>query len=269
MNRRTSRNHKCRHGKHSRRRSRNRGIRLKSILVLSVLFTTLSVFKTGISANSDNPIVIHEPTIDELNSGDYDYYVPMAEEEEDVTVDWKTEIDNGSEVIITEDGSTLTKMDLPDEYYVDIDYSTFQPYMDVDTITNTAAPAYQICHSYDTYSDDYGLMRKPVEYGFTVNGQDDIIVALGNFYKPKGTVGQRFLVVTTTGSYTVIVGDEKDDAHTDQYRMFSYHGDGYAGLIEFIVETNYLSPDATRTGSIKNCGFYPTEGDIEALYQIT
>ena len=183
---------------------------------------------------------------------------------EAVTVDWKPMVDDGDPVIEVDD-TTLTRKNLPNAYY-NIDFSTFQPYMDVDCITSTGSSAYKLCNSYDTYSDEYGLMRKPSD-GFTVDGEDDYIVALGNYYKAKGSIGDRFLVATTTGYYTIVVGDEKDDGDTDPYNMYSYHGN-YAGLIEFIVQTHELTPMAKRMGSIHDCGNPIFAGDIIRIYRI-
>jgi len=181
-----------------------------------------------------------------------------------VNIDWKPMVNDGDPVIELYD-STLTRKNLPNAYY-NIDFSTFQPYMDVDCITSRGSAAYKLCNSADTYSDEYGLMRKPSD-GFTVDGEDDYIVALGNYYKAKGSIGDRFLVATTTGYYTIVVGDEKDDGDTDPYNMYSYHGN-YAGLIEFIVQTHELTPMAKRMGSIHDCGNPIFAGDITRIYRI-
>jgi hypothetical protein len=180
------------------------------------------------------------------------------------TIDWRPMVNNGDTTISLQN-TTLTRKCLPNAYY-NIDFSTFQPYMDVDCITATGSAAYQLCNAYDTYSDEYGLMRKP-STGFTVDGKDDYIVALGNYYKAKGSIGDRFLVATTTGYYTIVVGDEKDDGDTDPYNMYSYHGN-YAGLIEFIVQTDELTASARRMGTIHDCGNPIFAGDITRIYRI-
>ena len=56
---------------------------------------------------------------------------------------------------------------------------------------------------------------------FTIDGQDDYMIALGTFYKEKGTAGNRYLIETTTGAYTAITGSEKADmAETTRSRYY-------------------------------------------------
>lgn len=153
------------------------------------------------------------------------------------------------------------------------DYSTMQPYEDVNCITNESTSAFQVTHDDATYIDHYGLLRynRNASTEFTVDGKDDYVVALGTFYKGEGTpCGGRFLIVTDRGEYTVTVGDEKDDQHTGKYHMYSEHA-GKAGLIEFIVDEDTLDPTSKAMGSIF---FMPQSlggigGNIHYIYKIS
>lgn len=188
-----------------------------------------------------------------------------------VEIDVETMLNNnlGSNSINVEN-STLTKYDLPDVYYPGIDFSSFQPYMDYRCITNKSTPAYKVSHSELSYSDQYGLRRfQTTDDQFTIDGQDDYVIALGTFYKEKGTAGSRYLIVTTTGMYTAIAGDEKSDAHTDNRHMFSQHSDGScAGIVEWIVDQKALEPTMKRAGTITAGPVESLKGEILYIYGI-
>lgn len=161
---------------------------------------------------------------------------------------------------ISMNNATLSRYDLPDVYYPGIDFSSFQPYMDYRCITDKSSPAYKVSRSDLSYTDEFGMRRfQTTSDQFTIDGQDDYVIALGTFYKEKGTAGSRYLIVTTTGMYTAITGDEKSDAHTDARHMFSLHVDGScAGIVEWIVDQKNLEKTMRRAGTI-------TAGPIEAL----
>ena len=168
------------------------------------------------------------------------------------------------------DESVLVRYDLPDKYYPGIDYSSFQPYMPYTAITNKSTPAYKVVRSENCYTDEFGLRRyKTNDSQFTIDGQDDYIIALGTFYKEKGTAGSRYLIVTTTGMYTAITGDEKADEHTDAKGMFSRHCNGTkAGLIEWIVDKSALNPTIKKMGTVTYGGPEAARGEILYIYKI-
>lgn len=176
--------------------------------------------------------------------------------------------------IIETDDAVLVMQQLPDAYYPGINFSKFQPYMDWSMVTNPNSAAYAITRSENAYVDKSGYRRyKTTDDQFTIDGADDFVVALGTFYKPKGTCGQRFLIVTTGGMYTVICGDEKADIHTDGMNMFSWHGSNheYAGMIEWIVDQKVLYENdniASRMGSIHYSSNPALAGDIIMMYRI-
>lgn len=160
---------------------------------------------------------------------------------------------------------------LPSVYYGDIDFSSFSPYMDYKMVTDTSSNSYQTLNSEKLYIDDNGLCRYSVDDDqFTIDGKDDYVIALGTYYKEKGKTGQRYLIHTTGGYYTAIAGEEKADEHTDEYHMFVRHGENgqYAGMIEFLVDTDYLDSDIRAMGTVTACDDPVLQGEILGIFQI-
>lgn len=166
---------------------------------------------------------------------------------------------------------TFHAYDLPSVYYDGIDFSTFQPYMDYQMVTDTTSSSYQVCSSENIYIDDEGLCRYALDKDqFSIDGQDDYVIALGTFYKEKGVCGQRYLIHTTNGYYTATAGDEKADAHTDEYHMFVHHGEHgeYAGVIEFLVDSDNLSAEICTMGTVTASSNPILQGEILGIYEI-
>lgn len=173
--------------------------------------------------------------------------------------------------VVEEKEPEFIKYDLPSVYYGDIDFSTFQPYMDYKMVTDTSSNSYQVLNSEKLNIDDNGLCRYSVDDDqFSIDGKDDYVIALGTYYKEKGKTGQRYLIHTTEGYYTAIAGDEKADEHTDKYRMFVRHGENgqYAGMIEFLVDTDYLDSDIRTMGTVTACDDPVLQGEILGISQI-
>lgn len=204
---------------------------------------------------------------------DYSYYDPnpeviiINEKKDPVTV---INENIGSDVIETDFG-TLVRYDLPDVYYPGLDYSSFQPFMGYKHIKDKTSQAYHVVYSDKCYSDENGFRRYGTdsETQLTINSQDDYVIALGTFYKEKGTAGSRYLIVTSTGMYTAITGDEKADEDTDKYHMFSPHKNGTcAGIIEWIVDESNLNHDIKKHGTITKGPVEVLRGDILYIYKI-
>lgn len=175
---------------------------------------------------------------------------------------------NSTDGNITIGDTTFVKMDLPNKYYKYIDFSSFQPYMPYDTITNKKSQAYQICYSEHAYTDADGMRRYEVtDDQFSIDGIDDYIVAMGTFYKTHGVAGERFLIETTEGSFTVITGDEKSDLHTDSKNMFTTHG-GKAGIIEWIVDDSKIEEAVKKGGTVTKGSLEFLKGEIINIYKI-
>lgn len=184
----------------------------------------------------------------------------------------------GNDVIQTEFGS-LVKCGLPSDYGDTKDYSTFKPYMDYKAITARGTAAYRVSHSNSAYNDDKGFRRYNTSGSseFTVNnyvndngvlcGDDDYLIALGSYYTKGYKEGQRFLIITDNGMFTAKIGDHKANQHTDDKNMYSFHGK-YAGLIEFIVNTEGLEKSVRDTGTISSSSIEDINGKILAIYRI-
>lgn len=234
-------------------------VEIEDNVYISNLEFTLESSDVSYSAHDDNACEIDNQVHDNLNT-DIDVVVPFEETFDEMIGQDRIGLENG----------TLIRYDLPDKYYPGIDYSSFQPYMPYTAITNKSAAAYWVVHSNNCYTDEYGLRRyKTTDSQFTINGQDDYVIALGNFYKEKGSAGGRYLIVTTTGMYTAIIGDEKDDRHTDKMNMFSSHCNGSkAGLIEWIVDNSKLNSNIKLHGTVTAGGPEATRGEILHIYEI-
>ena len=181
---------------------------------------------------------------------------------------------NNQDEIQTPRNGVIVRKELPNLYYPSIDFSFFQPWMCYTAITSTTSQAWSIVRSERAYSDNYGFRRfKIPDDQFKVDGEDDYLIALGNYYKEKGLLGQRYLIVTENGMYTAITGDEKDDAHTDDHQMFSRHGRNleYAGVIEWIIDRNSENlPDSVwNTGTVTNGPIHKFHGEILSIYRIS
>lgn len=177
---------------------------------------------------------------------------------------------NLGEWIVSLTDCQLVQHALPDLYYGDaIDYSSFQPWMDYRSITNTASQGYAVCNSVNAYTDSNGFRRyRTGDNEFSIDGEDDYIVALGTYYKEKGVIGNRYLIVTSEGMFTVRTGDEKADEHTDQYNMFTLH-DGQAGVVEWIVDVYNIDDTVAATGNAARCeNFTAIHGEILYIYEI-
>lgn len=176
----------------------------------------------------------------------------------------------GENVILLE-GTALIKYKLPEDFHPHMNHSRFQPYMDYRAVKNKKSGAYKILNHQNAYSDDEGFRRLRVdENDFSISEEDDYLIALGNYYKKKGSVGDRFLIITTTGMYTAVVGDEKSNSHTDKRNMFTVHGKNrqYAGAIEWIVDSKKICKNIKRAGSITASNNPLFQGDILHIYKI-
>jgi hypothetical protein len=244
----------------------------------AIKFNNMTISVKGTAVHQDKNIAISENQITYIDIMQYDKintvdniiavevpYIPETEYQ----VEDQLENQIGDDLIIIDD-IRFIRHDLPDEYYPGIDYSSFQPYLPYDLITNKQAPAYDVVHSQNAYTDEYGLRRyyRDEETEFKINGQNDYIIALGTFYKDKGVVGNRYLIVTTNGMYTATTGDEKCDSHTDPMHMFSSHADNKAGVIEWIVDKNSLNDNIRRSGTVTNGGPDVVQGEILYIYEI-
>ena len=174
-------------------------------------------------------------------------------------------ISSANRVNVIDTGTMLVEKNLPK----DIDYSYFQSYMSYQMVTDKTSPAYDVINM-GTYIDTEGMLRKPTG-GFKINNQDDYVIALASYYTDyeitKDGTGIRYLVITSTGAYTAITGDEKDDVNTDPTSMYTPCGK-YAGLIEWIVDPTKLDKNVLTMGTM-TAGPNPIiQGEILHIYRI-
>lgn len=223
------------------------------------------------SVNERKELVQDQNVYSGYKGGEIEIHTLEYKETRDMyeVVDCMSSTTNGTTgEIIHLDNATLVEMELPSKYYGNIDFSSFQPYMSYYKVTNKTSPAYSVCHSENAYTDENGLRRyRTTADQFTIDGQDDYMIALGTFYKEKGTAGSRYLIETTTGAYTAITGSEKADDDTDKLNMFRSHGNK-AGMIEWIVDERCLNNDISAAGTVTNGPVEALKGEIISIYKI-
>ena len=110
----------------------------------------------------------------------------------------------------------------------------FKSYMDYRTITNKSSLQWQL--QQECWTDEDGLRRF----------EDYYVVALGTYYAES--VGKKFIIHFESGvSINVIVGDIKDDRHTDESnRYITFNGN----IVEFIVDTHKLNRMSLLMGDV-------------------
>ena len=237
------------------------------------LNTTIKIVNDDDESTDED--IIHEKEIETdetINSTDNDINITV-EETEPTMEEYQPTV---SEIInmnlnstwFEVNGNSLKKYALPSYCYPDLDFSSFQPWMDYRCITDKSSAAYALVNSSETYVDDNGLLRHvTTEDQLAIDGKDDYVVALGTFYKTKNIIGERFLVITSTGMYTCITGDEKDDYDTDPMNMYSYHN-GKGGMIEWIVSDDQLNSSIKRMGTVTAGPVVELQGEILYIYKI-
>jgi len=171
------------------------------------------------------------------------------------------------EEVIKLNNHTLKKYDTPNKYYPSINFS-FLAYMSYRAITSKNSSSYKITNSTFSYTDNYGYRRYKINNNqFSINNEDDYIIAIGNFYKQKGVCGERFLIVTDKSMYTVITGDEKNNNHTDKLHMFEKLGQK-ANVVEFLVDTKLLEKSVKKLGTVTGSKNEIINGKIQYIYKI-
>ena len=107
------------------------------------------------------------------------------------------------------------------------------------------------------------------EDGFRRIG-DDYIVAMGTYYAKN--VGDRFkITLDTDNEITVIIGDIKQDIHTDYFNQYTpiYDENGifFSGnVLEFIVDTDVLPKVPRRLGTVSYFNYL--KGNIKSIERI-
>ena len=162
---------------------------------------------------------------------------------------------NKSNINTKNEVESITKIDYDIPTIADTD---FYGYMDYRKITDKTTPQYEMQQS--AWTDWQGLRRY----------NNDYMVAMGSYYSDY-EVGSRFEITLENDTvFTVILGDLKDDIHTDNKKMYTPVYDNWqlvkANVIEFIVEKNQLSYDVKQLGTIS--GYEEFNGNIVSIKKL-
>ena len=134
----------------------------------------------------------------------------------------------------------------------------FKTYMDYRCITDKTSAQYELQQF--AWTDEDGFRRIG----------DNYIVAMGTYYAEN--VGDRFrITLDTDNEITVIIGDIKQDAHTDYFNQYTpiYDENGifFSGnVLEFIVDTDVLPKIPRRLGTVSYFDYL--KGNIKTIERI-
>lgn len=134
----------------------------------------------------------------------------------------------------------------------------FKTYMDYRCITDKTSAQYELQQF--AWTDEDGFRRIG----------DDYIVAMGTYYAEN--VGDKFkITLDTDNEITVIIGDIKQDAHTDYFNQYTpiYDENGifFSGnVLEFIVDTDVLPKVPRRLGTVSYFDYL--KGNIKSIERI-
>jgi hypothetical protein len=128
----------------------------------------------------------------------------------------------------------------------------FKTYMDYRMITNKNSKQYQL--QQECWTDSDGLRR----YG------DLYVVALGTYY--SSVIGDRFTIELNNGTMlNVVVGDIKDDRHTDKTnRYIPFNGN----IVEFIVDVDMMDELPKKMGDVSYVENINLNGDVLKIYKM-
>lgn len=137
--------------------------------------------------------------------------------------------------------------------------SSFKTYMDYRTITDKTSPQYNFIQTWG-WSDNNGFMRANGEKNLGIT-DDYYMIALGSYYGTE--IGTKYRITTDTGNvFYGVLGDLKDNAHTNSTCQYSYNKD----VVEFIVDTRVLRSDVRKMGSANV--YMPLNGRIASIEKI-
>lgn len=134
----------------------------------------------------------------------------------------------------------------------------FKTYMDYRCITDKTSDQYELQQF--AWTDEDGFRRIG----------DDYIVAMGTYYAEN--VGDRFkITLDTDNEITVIIGDIKQDIHTDYFNQYTPIYDEndifFSGnVLEFIVDTDVLPKVPRRLGTVSYFDYL--KGNIKSIERI-
>lgn len=128
----------------------------------------------------------------------------------------------------------------------------FKTFMDYRTITNKSSKQYAL--QQECWTDDDGIRRHDEYY----------VVAMGTYYSES--VGKKFVIHFDNGnSIDVIIGDIKDNAHTDSSRRFISHN---GNIVEFVVDSRKISDLCGKMGDMSYSSYTDLSGGIIKIEEI-
>lgn len=147
----------------------------------------------------------------------------------------------------TEELKTLMQVIEPTEEVLEVPSvdTSFKTFMDYRCITATGSNQYKF--SEVCYTDEDGLRRY----------EDYYVVGLGTYYTQ--TVGDTFLVEFDTRSIKIIIGDVKQDIHTDPTNRYAEIN---GNMVEFVVDTKAISRKVLRAGDVS---MLDMQGSIKSI----
>ena len=129
---------------------------------------------------------------------------------------------------------------------------SFKTYMDYRTITNKASSQYKL--QQECWTDKNGFRRY----------EDCYVVALGTYYSEQA--GKKFTIEFEDGGVIdVIVGDIKDDKHTDKFNQYIPMN---GNIVEFIVDVKKIQDLPKRMGDMSHTDGVNLKGAIIGIYEI-
>ena len=144
---------------------------------------------------------------------------PIVEENPQTTEPVEAEVVVEEPAPVSEEATSSVVNTSNNNTIVPYPHSDFKTYMYGSAVTNTASAQYQLISR--AYVGDYGIMMVDGCY----------LVAMGTAY--ANYIGQRYQVTFETGQViNVMIGDVKQNIHTDQYNSA---GAANGDLLEFIV----------------------------------
>lgn len=133
---------------------------------------------------------------------------------------------------------TATKKEYGKSEYEVPDVPDFKSWTNYLKSVNRKSKQWEFLNSAGTWTDENGFRRK----------NNDYMVAMGSYY--THTLGDRFKITTTNGSFTVSICDFKSDSHTDSKHQYSVANNC---IIEFYVGDN-LNKKVRQLGSASAIG---------------
>ena len=132
--------------------------------------------------------------------------------------------------------------------------TSMKSYMDYRKITSKISPQYKLQQRKDVHTDNEGFRRIG----------DKFIVAVGIYY--SDSVGDCLSIELSTGRvFEAIVGDIKDNSHTDKMNR-QHKVDG--SVVEFIVDTKNMDKLAKKMGDVSYAEVADLKGDIVSIILI-